>query len=265
MKIKNILFATGLAITGLFTTSSHAAPIYAVSYTNISDFGISTTSGTASVSGFSFSNSTVLNNSGDVASSADFGSTSDAGSSCIGNCSTFNNEFSSHTESGFIYADALVGSTNINGNTGAASAIAEANISSGWATAAASNSFTGGLINIGSGGADISFSFLLDEYLEVSGDGIGTAWSSFGLTIDNLIAPALSPTGYNIGPISSGSASFSDIITTDSIHLTEGTHSISIAMNNNINLTTVPVPAAVWLFGSGLIGLASIAKRKTRT
>jgi len=30
----------------------------------------------------------------------------------------------------------------------------------------------------------------------------------------------------------------------------------------SINTTVVPVPAAVWLFGSGLIGLAGIARRK---
>lgn len=31
---------------------------------------------------------------------------------------------------------------------------------------------------------------------------------------------------------------------------------------DDIELTAVPVPAAAWLFGSGLIGLASIARRK---
>jgi hypothetical protein len=31
----------------------------------------------------------------------------------------------------------------------------------------------------------------------------------------------------------------------------------------NVVLTTVPVPAAVWLFGSGLIGLIGVAKRRS--
>ncbi len=31
---------------------------------------------------------------------------------------------------------------------------------------------------------------------------------------------------------------------------------------NTFNLTPVPVPAAVWLFGSGLLGLAGVARRK---
>ncbi len=31
------------------------------------------------------------------------------------------------------------------------------------------------------------------------------------------------------------------------------------------SLTTVPIPAGVWLFGSGLLGLVSVARRKTNT
>ncbi|MCK4708494.1 MAG: VPLPA-CTERM sorting domain-containing protein [Gammaproteobacteria bacterium] len=30
----------------------------------------------------------------------------------------------------------------------------------------------------------------------------------------------------------------------------------------NVNASPVPVPAAIWLFGSGLIGLISIARKK---
>ena len=30
----------------------------------------------------------------------------------------------------------------------------------------------------------------------------------------------------------------------------------------NFEVTPVPVPAAVWLFGSGLLGLIGVAKRK---
>jgi hypothetical protein len=33
---------------------------------------------------------------------------------------------------------------------------------------------------------------------------------------------------------------------------------------NGFQVTTVPVPAAVWLFGSGLLGMVSVAKRKKR-
>lgn len=36
----------------------------------------------------------------------------------------------------------------------------------------------------------------------------------------------------------------------------------SIALSGSTSLSSVPVPAAVWLFGSGLIGLIGIARRK---
>ena len=32
--------------------------------------------------------------------------------------------------------------------------------------------------------------------------------------------------------------------------------------NANFDFTVVPVPAAVWLFGSGLLGLVGVARRK---
>jgi hypothetical protein len=34
--------------------------------------------------------------------------------------------------------------------------------------------------------------------------------------------------------------------------------------NFNANMSSVPVPAAVWLFGSGLLGLVGIARRKKK-
>lgn len=46
-----------------------------------------------------------------------------------------------------------------------------------------------------------------------------------------------------------GSASFSDTL------------NVSLA----ISPTTVPIPGAAWLFGSGVIGLAGLAKKRTRT
>jgi len=38
--------------------------------------------------------------------------------------------------------------------------------------------------------------------------------------------------------------------------------SVSISMVGAVNTTVIPVPAAVWLFGSGLIGLIALAQRK---
>ena len=36
---------------------------------------------------------------------------------------------------------------------------------------------------------------------------------------------------------------------------------ITFSWSSSNNTTVIPVPAAVWLFGSGLIGLAGIARR----
>jgi len=38
--------------------------------------------------------------------------------------------------------------------------------------------------------------------------------------------------------------------------------SVSMSMVGAVNATVIPVPAAVWLFGSGLMGLTALARRK---
>ena len=38
--------------------------------------------------------------------------------------------------------------------------------------------------------------------------------------------------------------------------------SVCISMVGAVNTTVIPVPAAVWLFGSGLMGLIALAQRK---
>jgi outer membrane lipase/esterase len=46
----------------------------------------------------------------------------------------------------------------------------------------------------------------------------------------------------------------------DNIHPTANVHNI---LGNEL-LSAIPVPAAIWLFGSGLIGLTGLARHKTR-
>ncbi len=43
------------------------------------------------------------------------------------------------------------------------------------------------------------------------------------------------------------------------------TESYSYSINANLTASPVPIPAAAWLFGSGLMGLAGIAHRKKKT
>jgi hypothetical protein len=40
-------------------------------------------------------------------------------------------------------------------------------------------------------------------------------------------------------------------------------HSTSSVWFDNVNVSAVPVPAAAWLFGTGLVGLIGVARRKT--
>jgi len=256
----NKTLVAAVTLTGLITaTNSHGAT-YAVSYTNISDFALTSSIGSASISGFSFSNAAVANDTGDSSATIDFGLTgSNATPSCIGNCAGLDDSFVAHTASDFIYGDALVASNNINAGIGQASAIGEANITSGSAFASGSNSLSGALLTIGEGGADFQFSFTVDSYMEVSGDGIGTAWSSLDISIGNNVWE-WSPLSQSIG---SGSNIFGGTpLISNTISLAEGTYSVSIAMDNNVNVSAVPVPAAVWLFGSGLIALAGLTRRK---
>ena len=37
---------------------------------------------------------------------------------------------------------------------------------------------------------------------------------------------------------------------------------VSLSMAGDLNSAVVPIPAAVWLFGSGLMGLVGVARRK---
>ena len=45
-------------------------------------------------------------------------------------------------------------------------------------------------------------------------------------------------------------------------NLAAGSYKMNILMKNSVFVSAVPVPAAAWLLGSGLIGLVSIARRK---
>ena len=104
---------------------------------------------------------------------------------------------------------------------------------------------------------------------DLSADGAGTSDSYFGL-FDSLGAY---PTGDDPSARGLGSPE-------DDLNVNIGTFVLDIASleipsgssAGNIDgfrvytaVATVPVPAAAWLFGSGLLGLIGLAKRKVRT
>ena len=74
--------------------------------------------------------------------------------------------------------------------------------------------------------------------------------------------------GYQSGANISGSNTFTGTDFT-SLGLNSGSYtwtwangSISDSLTVNVGIQTVPVPAAFWLFGSGLLGLIGVARRK---
>ena len=74
------------------------------------------------------------------------------------------------------------------------------------------------------------------------------------------------PFGYTSGDPLSGSTTFSGH-SFSSLGLTPGVYEWTwgtgaTADSFTVNIGAVPVPAAVWLFGSGLIGLVGLARRK---
>lgn len=258
--------AASVLVAGL-TVGTHvqAAAVSAVSINEITNFSMSFVNGGGSFYGFTFSNSAAANELGGTGG-VDL---LDAPASCL-NC-TFNNEFSAHTSSaGFVYGDARIYNSDVMSGPGSASAIAEADISSGLAYASGSNvmnSFSGiQIIDDGLGPqTSLSFSFDANPFMSVdAGSGNYASMAMYvelkdylGATVWSWAPDALNHTLLN-GSYNLGNSSYAD----STGPLAAGTYSLSIGMSQTIGLTAVPVPAAVWLFGSGLLGLIGVARRK---
>ena len=81
-------------------------------------------------------------------------------------------------------------------------------------------------------------------------------WSSqvageyLGISISTLLLSGMHTLDFRLQAIGSGSDTTSDHLYLDNVRVSPA--------------TVVPAPAAVWLFGSGLIGLVGIARRKER-
>ena len=93
-------------------------------------------------------------------------------------------------------------------------------------------------------------------------DTFANSWNTFDVTFDTswddttAMANGWSP---DSGISVSWATTMSDVYTTEVRLSGEG---LLIGGIDNFKLTAVPVPAAVWLFASGLLGLVSIARRK---
>ncbi|MDH5484501.1 MAG: VPLPA-CTERM sorting domain-containing protein [Gammaproteobacteria bacterium] len=259
--LKNTLITT-FAISTLAIAASSQASTYALSTTTINNFTVS--GGT--VTGWTFSQDLAINGSNVLAG----GDISDAPASCVG-CS-YDNEFFAHgTGSAYAYGDALISSTDVNGSGGSASAIAEIFSTDGISgSAMSSNSMTGYLTVATSGLVSFNFDVIYDLQVATTGSDIGFANMNFDLALYDLSNNnifSLSPTDFNfgIGP-TDDSASLSATGLGGEITMAAGNYKFDVSMTQNVfsNVSAVPVPAAFWLFGSGLLAIAGIAKRKSK-
>jgi len=261
MKLLITMVLAGMAISA----NSQAASVYAVSVNKISNFSMDFSSGSGSFNSFTFSNDAAAN--GAVGASAV--DMLDAAASCI-NCS-YDNEFVAHTLlTDFSYGDALITSAQITSpNVGAASAIAEAQVSSGTGFAMGANK----LMTVGFqisddasiGDTAINFSFASSAYMEASAGGAGAALSTMSMSM--ILMDLAGNTVWQLAPsalnktLTSGSYSVNQNIAGGSQGLTAGNYNLVIDMSQSVNVSAVPVPAALPLMLSGLLGLFGLARR----
>ncbi len=271
--VSAIVVAAGLVYNGASWASS-----YAVS--------------TNSITGFSITGISALN---DFTISGDFSvslgalpgieahlSAQDAAPSCLGTyCSSYNNSFLSHGVSpspGYAYADAAIQDPDVLAGTGSASAIGEVTVYDGAAGSASTNAMHAFFSLTSAGAVNFSFNALpfMSTQLLPGGTGasstigMGITIKKFGNTVFQWV-----PDGVEVGteqdPFSLNYTMGSNLTYNPGsgffsigTNLLAGSYTLDIAMINAAaatSTTVVPVPAALPLFGSGVIALMALARR----
>lgn len=277
--VSAIVMAAGLVSTGASWASS-----YAVSTNSITGFDLNLPAGSTFHS-LTFSGDIAVSLGDLTGGQADIDKL-DADKACVGAyCAGFNNSFVFHGASpypGYAYGDALIGNSNVLGGTGAASSIGEATAFDGIAGAAGANTM---IASFTLGAADsLSFSFLSDLYLNTQlGSGALFAKSNSGMhiTIWQGFAKVFewTPNGaaggifngseisdpFNLNSSIAGTMTydpFADTFSAMTDTLAAGTYTMKIRMDNSAAVSAVPVPAALPLFGSGILALMALVRRK---
>lgn len=257
---KPILISFVTAAMGV-STSLHAST-YAVSTASVDNF---TVTGGA-VSGWTFSQNIAINGTTVLVN----GDSLNAPASCIG-CS-YDDSFVAHgTGTSYTYSDSIISSTALNSlGGGSASSISEIYSGNGISGSAMASNSMSGMLNVAATGT-VSFNYDVSYYLDVLATNSDTGFASFSFDL------GLYEFGSNVNLLDNNEfASFflginqsnglADEASSGAIDigLVAGLYSLDINMTQNVasTVSAVPVPAAVWLFGSGLIGLAGIARRK---
>lgn len=284
----------GMAVLAASMTAASMpvfASSYAVSLNQITNFNLWATGGSINLLNFTFSNDAAALN---VVGASNVNAM-DAAGACVGTaCVGWQNQFSSHSgvTTAFSYGDAQILSIpTLSGGLGAASAIGETRATAGVGYGVGGNtmmaSFNVTPTNVGT---QLHFDFdatLLMQTILGAGDLGAAASSMMQITING-------PSGYQFLWTPDGAVAVTGAITggteyTDPFSLNQGiagtdyflassgspgfhavtaglaagSYSMNITMTQTANVSAVPIPAAAWLFGSGLVGLAAVARRRT--
>jgi len=265
-----------LCVATALSANAHASS-YAVSTNTISNFGMTFTPST-SFTGFTFTSDAATQNNTGTGNAASL----NAGASCI-YCS-YNDSFAAHgMGSDYSYGDVQITNDQVLLGAGNASAIGESSISNGIGSGSSINTMIGSFSV--SGPTTVSFGFDATPYMlsQITAGGLASAANmSMTVTISDLITNqtvfSWAPNGnldvgetadqFNlnggVGRVNTGSSFFNPGLGhfASGANLASGVYNLNITMKNSVFVSAVPVPTAAWLLGSGLIGLAGIARRK---
>lgn len=269
-----------LFVAGVELPDDTWASSYAVSYDTISSFSLSFGGGAGGLSPFTLSVDASVTSYG-----LDGGlSMKDAPAACL-NCS-YSNSFTAHgSATEYAYGDAQIVSRQVLAGIGAASSIGEISAYNSTGMAGGSNTMLATFTVNGSGTA--SFNFDAVPYMSTVNTSGGVSanahqvmyisiskgltkvfeWTPDG-TLGNAFGGAETSDPFSLNSavadntlFNPGSGSFSAVTN----GLSSGTYGLKITMANYVSATgatVVPLPATAWLFGSGLLPLLAIGRRK---